>query len=76
MALLNSVLSTCHSIMSFFMLPEWVRERTDRIRKRFMWNGTGKVGNKYHLVSWGQLYRRRRVVVSESLYCQNGGGIC
>lgn len=49
---LNAVISALSLYyMSFFILPQWVRERIDRIRKRFLWGGSEESDRKYHLVS-------------------------
>lgn len=39
--LLNTVLSSTQLHHMFFVLPKWVRDKFDRIRKRFLWARVG-----------------------------------
>lgn len=54
--MLNAMLSTLPLYyMSFFMLPRWVIQKLDRIRRPFLWNGVEESMSKYHLVPWDQV---------------------
>jgi hypothetical protein len=38
--------------MSIYKLPTKVKNKIDKIRKRFLWYGGHSVKKRYHLVSW------------------------
>lgn len=55
LAVLNVVLSPMPTYyMSIFIVPYWVSDKIDRIRRKFLWQVVDKPGNKYHLVSWAK----------------------
>lgn len=38
-----------------FILPSWVRDRIDKIQKRFLWKDLSHPCKGYHHVSWGKV---------------------
>lgn len=59
--ILNAILSYLPPYyMSLFVLPRQVKEKIDRIWKRFLWNRSTTSSNKYHMVSWGQVCKPRQ----------------
>lgn len=56
LVLLNSFLSAMPTyLISMFILPNWVRERFDKIRRRFLQKGLSRPQKGYYLVEWGQV---------------------
>lgn len=61
LTLINSVLSAMPTyLMSCFIIPKWVRERIDKIRRRILWGGSDKPRRHYNLVALGQVCRPKR----------------
>ena len=51
--LLNAVLSSIPLYwLSIYKMPATIRNKIDKIRKRFLWAGSSSTKKKYHLISW------------------------
>ena len=58
LVLLNSVLSSIPvHYMSVLRLPQWVLNKIDKIRRRFLWKGASEHGTGYHLANWQKIGR-------------------
>lgn len=57
----------CPYIMLFFLLPQWVIDEIDKLRRAFLWKGYLEVSGGVCLVNWSQVCK---------LKSQGGFGIC
>ncbi|XP_020267043.1 uncharacterized protein LOC109842598 [Asparagus officinalis] len=60
LTLLNSVLSSIPLYyMSFFKLPKWVINAVDKIRRKFLWNGSHSFSRAKFIVNWGTVCKSK-----------------
>lgn len=60
LTLINDVLTSIPSYwMSFFILPSWVVDRIDKIRRVFLWNGSSTVSGIKCLRNWDSVCRSK-----------------
>lgn len=58
LVLVNSVLySIPLNYMSYFILPNWVIDHIDKIRRAFLWKGSNEVKGGLCLINWAQVCR-------------------
>ncbi|KAJ3690445.1 hypothetical protein LUZ61_019609 [Rhynchospora tenuis] len=62
LTLISSVLSAIPSyFMSVFLLPSWLIQHIDRIRKRFLWGYADSGTRKMHLLAWSRVCLPKKV---------------